>query len=202
MMNRSLMLFAVLSVMLLACNNKKQESQVPKELQSQSQQQMPSGHPEIGAGSSTSVAGVSWTLPSRWSEGPQKQMRVATYVVPAVSGDADGGECAVFFFGAGQGGDTQMNIDRWVGQFENAKGPDQSGKEVNGMKVTLVKIAGTYLAPGGPMMQSSGKHENYRLLGAIVAAPEGSVFFKFTGPAKTVASAESDFNSLVQSLTK
>ena len=79
---------------------------------------------------------------------------------------------------------------------------ERSSREVNGMKVTLVSISGTYLSPGGPMMQSQGKKENYRLLGAIVEGPEGSVFFKFTGPAHTVAAAEATFNTFISSLAK
>jgi hypothetical protein len=79
---------------------------------------------------------------------------------------------------------------------------ERSSRDVNGMKVTLVKVSGTYLAPSGPMMQSQGKKENYRLLGAIVEGPEGSVFFKFTGPANTISAAEESFNTLISSLTK
>ena len=82
------------------------------------------------------------------------------------------------------------------------KSMEKSSREVSGMKVTLVKISGTYLAPGGPMMQSQGKKENYRLLGAIVEGPEGSVFFKFTGPSATVAAAEESFNGMISSLAK
>lgn len=201
-MKRIVIPFVAVSLLVAACNRNQHQEPAPKELQSGQEPQMPEGHPDISSMSGgNSVAGVTWTVPSRWSNGPMKQMRVATYNIPPAGGDAEGGECGVFFFGGGQGGDVQMNIDRWVGQFENAR-PEQSSKEVNGMKVTLVKIAGTYLAPSGPMMQSSGKKENYRLLGAIVAAPEGSVFFKLTGPAKTVASAEGDFNALVASLKK
>ncbi|MEK7249654.1 MAG: hypothetical protein AAB209_04445 [Bacteroidota bacterium] len=181
-------------VVFTSCN-KKQQSEAPKELQSNQQGAAMSG-------GSSAVAGIKWSVPSRWSAGPEKPMRVATYNIPAADGDGGGGECGVFFFGGGQGGDVEMNISRWVSQFENASAPDRSSKEVNGMKVELVEIAGTYLAPSGPMMQSSGKKENYRLLGAIVAAPEGSVFFKLTGPAKAVAVAENDFNSLVGSLAK
>jgi hypothetical protein len=129
-------------------------------------------------------------------------MRVATYSIPAAEGDAEGGECAVFYFGSDQGGDVAANIQRWVTQFENPSGPDQSASEIQGMKVTSVKIAGTYLAPSGPMMQSAGKKENYKLLGAIVEAPEGSVFFKFTGPAKTVDAASDKFNKMIQSIVK
>jgi hypothetical protein len=155
----------------------------------------------LGQGKGT-VAGVEWSVPKRWSEQAARQMRVATYTIPAAEGDAEPAECAVFYFGNSQGGSTDMNIDRWVGQFEAANPPARSDRDVNGLKVTLVQIAGTYLSPGGPMMQSQGKKENYRLLGAIVEGPQGSVFFKLTGPAKTVGECEGEFNAMIGSLSK
>lgn len=161
------------------------------------QQEMTSPH-----GSSNAVAGIRWSVPERWGEHPPRQMRVATYMVPPAEGDAEGGECAVFYFGSDQGGDVNANIERWAGQFEKAPAPTRTSKNVDGMNVTLVEIAGTYLAPAGPMMQSTGKKENFRLLGAIVEAPEGAVFFKFTGPSKTITGAEGEFNQLVGSMTK
>ncbi len=198
-MKHSVVFIIATTIVFSACEQKQQTPPPPPEL---TQQQLPPGHPDISGEVVRAVAGIRWTVPSSWSAAPARQMRVTTYTIPAAAGDTEGAECGVFFFGSEQGGSVQMNIDRWVQQFENPKGPEQSTKEVNGLKVVLVKIAGTYLAPGGPMMQATGKHENYRLLGAIVAAPEGSVFFKLTGPAKTVGAAEKDFNALVQSLTK
>jgi hypothetical protein len=191
--------FIIVTVIVFSSCEQKQQ-QAPPPPPELTQQQLPPGHPDISGEMVSAVAGVRWTIPSSWSAAPARQMRVATYSIPAAAGDTEGAECGVFFFGSGQGGNVQMNIDRWVQQFENPRGPEQTTKEVNGLKVVLVKIAGTYLAPGGPMMQATGKHEHYRLLGAIVAAPEGSVFFKLTGPAKTIDAAEGDFNSLVKSL--
>ena len=158
--------------------------------------------PVPATGSATAAAGVGWTVPKRWTMEPARQMRIATYGIPIAEGDTDAGECAVFYFGSGQGGDVEMNISRWVSQFENAQKPGRSERDVKGLHVTIVHIAGTYLAPGGPMMQSQGKRENYRLLGAIVGAPGGSVFFKLTGPAKTVSGAEQEFSDLIASITK
>ena len=184
---------AILGVLVSGCTK---EQQPPK-------QAPPSLTQGSGKGESpTSIAGIHWTIPSRWGAHPPRQMRVATYMVPASEGDAEGGECAVFHFGAGQGGALQSNINRWLGQFENTGKPVQATKEVNGLPVTTVAVSGTYLSPGGPMMQSQGKKENYRLLGAIIEAPEGSVFFKFTGPSKTVAAAEKEFEELIASVTK
>ncbi len=149
-----------------------------------------------------SAAGVSWSVPDRWrAEGP-RPMRAATYTIPPAPGDSEGAECGVFFFGSGQGGDAESNIARWVSQFEDSPAPERATRTVDGIAVTLVKIGGDYLAPAGPMMQSQGRKENFRLLGAIVAAPEGSVFFKLTGPANTVAAAEREFDSLIGSVAK
>jgi hypothetical protein len=43
---------------------------------------------------------------------------------------------------------------------------------------------------------------NYRLLGAMVEAPEGNVFFKFTGPAETVVANQAKFEALLNSVAR
>jgi hypothetical protein len=149
-----------------------------------------------------STAGVKWGVPARWSTQGERPMRVVTYTIPVAEGDPEAAECAVFYFGGGQGGDVDANLNRWASQFETSGAMARAEKQVSGMKVTTVGVAGAYLAPSGPMMQSSGKKENYRLLGAIVEGPQGSIFFKLTGPAKTVTAAEGEFNALVESLAK
>jgi hypothetical protein len=53
---------------------------------------------------------------------------------------------------------------------------------------------------GGPMVASAKPVPGYRLLGAIVEGPGGTLFFKFTGPAKTVAGQEKNFNQLLASI--
>ena len=106
------------------------------------------------------------------------------------------------FGGKGQGGGVDENLNRWVSQFEGGAPPKKSEKTVGGWKVHLVDVSGTYLAPGGPMMQSQGKKPGYRLLGAIVEAPNGMVFFKCTGPAATISKAQADFDRMIGSLAK
>lgn len=153
------------------------------------------------AGSNNSAAGVSWSLPARWKSAGERPMRVATYMIPP-AGDGAEAECAVFYFGSDQGGDVRSNIDRWIGQFENPSTPVEGEKEVDGLKVITVTTTGTYLAPAGPMMQSQGKLADYVLLGAIVEAPGGSVFFKLTGPSATVNGAKAEFDALLGSIKK
>ena len=148
-----------------------------------------------------SAGGVSWTVPAGWQTAPERPMRVGTYLIPAAGG-AEAGECGVFFFGRGQGGSVEDNLARWKSQFESAGPPKEQTATVNGLKVHEMDVSGTYTSPGGPMMQSQGKKPGWRLLGAIVEAPDGLVFFKCTGPAATMAKAEKDFQALVKSLTK
>jgi len=149
---------------------------------------------------SAASAPVKWTRPSRWKAGPPKQMRTATYMIPAAPGDSEEAECAVFM---NIGGGVQANIDRWVGQFEKTDGsPNKKMEMINGLSVTTVDVSGTFKGGGAMMGQSSGPKASYRLLGAIAQAPDGEVFFKLTGPAKTVAAAQGEFQAMLKSLKK
>lgn len=146
---------------------------------------------------------VKWTPPARWQTGPDKPMRAATYLIPAASGDSEGAECAVFM---NIGGGVDANLKRWIGQFEQPDGSSSEAKAqqkketINGLPVTTVELTGTFTGGGVAMGGPATKKANYRLLGAIVETAQGEVFFKLTGPAKTVAAAQGEFQSLLKSL--
>ncbi len=154
------------------------------------------------------AGGLTWTAPREWEAQGAKAMRVATYRIPAAKGDAEPGELAIFYFGQGQGGGVDANVKRWVGQFQKPDGAPIAEKEaktkkdtINGLPVTTVDVKGTY-AGGGPMMGPSTPKPGYRLLGAIVEGPEGAIFFKLTGPEKTVAAADKSFRKMLDSVKK
>jgi hypothetical protein len=154
------------------------------------------------------AGGVKWTAPATWKTQAPKPMRAATYTVPAAAGDKDPGELAVYYFGAGQGGGVDANIKRWVGQFQTADGKPATGQEkvakrtISGFPVTTIDLSGTYTGGAGPMATEKIIKSGYRLLGAIVEGPQGGVFFKFTGPAKTVAASQPAFEKLLNSVSK
>lgn len=149
-----------------------------------------------------SAGAISWTMPAAWKADAPRQMRAATYLIPAAKGDAEGGECGVFYFGEGQGGSVDQNIQRWVGQFEGAKPPTQKKEKLGGFDVTTVEVDGTYASSmGGPMGPKTPK-PGFKLLGAIIEGPKGNVFFKLTGPAKTVEAARADFLKMLKGVTK
>src|SRR5581483_2154342 len=79
-----------------------------------------------------SAAGLSWTTPSTWKADAPRPMRVGTYKIPAAKGDSEEAECAVFYFGQGQGGSVDANVQRWTSQFEGAKAPATKKEKVSG----------------------------------------------------------------------
>lgn len=165
--------------------------------------QMVSSH---APGSAANAAGgLSWTAPKGWGVAPSaSSMRVVTYKVPAAAGDSEGGEVAVFYFGQGQGGGTQANVDRWIGQFQPEKGSAGPGKPVafkaGTIPVTIVTTEGTYSSgmPGGAMTPKPG----WALRGGIAEGPQGPVFFKMVGPKKTVLAAAPAFDAFLKALKK
>ena len=62
---------------------------------------------------------------------------------------------------------------------------------------TLGIIGGGQL---GSLLAGAAKKIGYKMLGAIVTAPEGNVFIKFTGPEKTIDAASKEFNDMINSV--
>ena len=129
-------------------------------------------------------------------------MRAATYTVAAAAGDHEDAECVVYFFGKGQGGGVQANLDRWKGQFSQASAPKLGKRTIHGLPVDTIDIAGSYAGMAGPMGGAATPKPGYRMLGAIVENAEGNIFLKFAGPAKTVAANQSKFEQLLGSFDK
>lgn len=143
------------------------------------------------------VGDITLKTPAKWkSSKPTSRLRLAQFSIPAVEGDKEAGELAIFSFGAGGG--VKANVDRWIGQFE-AEGRTSKttiGKSKTG-EYAFVEIGGTYKKPVGPPIR--GKTEampNARMLGVILAvAGKGNYFLKMTGPTKTVSAAAEAFRT-------
>jgi hypothetical protein len=151
------------------------------------------------------AAGIEWKVPAGWVKGGEKPMRAATYLIG--SGDTQA-ECAVFYFGAGQGGEVEANISRWISQVKQPDGSESSSKAVRSevksacCQITTVEVGGTYLASSGPMMQITSEKTGFILLGGIVPGPQGNVFFKLFGPKEVVEKIKEDFLGMLRSVSK
>lgn len=137
---------------------------------------------------------IAYDAPKAWQSVPNANtMRKATYKVPKAAGDAEDAELTV----SAAGGGVDANIKRWAGQFGNAE-PKKEERTVNGLKVTLVEIKGTF-ASGGMMGAPATPKDKQMLLGAVVDGGDRQHFFKMTGPEKTVTAAKKDFDAFVSS---
>ena len=133
-------------------------------------------------------------------------MRAATYKILPASGDHEGAECVVYFFGAGQGGSVQAKVERWNGQFTGYNGRPATAqiqkRTVHGLPVTAIDVTGQYSGMGGPMATTKAVKAGYRLLGAIIENLGGNVFLKFTGPEKVITTNQQKFEQMLESFVK
>jgi len=159
--------------------------------------------PAAQAPKSFKVGEFSFTRPVNWEwVEVTSSMRKAQLKV----NDADkkgSAEVIFFYFGEGNGGGTQANVDRWLGQFQEPKDKINSKVEeatAGKHKVTYVQAEGTYMSgmPGGPKTAQP----NSMLMGAILESNQGNVFVRLTGPADLAKASKSDFRKMIDAAAK
>ncbi len=201
----SVFLLAVLA--LCSCSKKEEPKPTPAPSQpaptdNEAAAPAQSGSPQAPAATPKPTESVTWTVPSSWKTMPARMMRKATYEATGKAGPA---EIGVFYFGPGQGGGIEANINRWVGQFQDLPkdGASRSEKKVAGLKHTTVEVARGTFGGGMQMMPNapSQKKDNWGMIATIVETPEGPYFFKMTGPAATVAEHKAHFDALLATVT-
>jgi hypothetical protein len=158
------------------------------------------------AQSQNAAGELRYKVPEGWIvEKSTSNMRVAQYKLPKIAGDTDDALLVLYYFGQGQGGTPQVNIDRWIDQMKQPDGSSSKDKArtealaVNGLQVTTVDVLGNY--SGGMSPESAPKDSKaiYRLRAAIIDTPRGSYFVKLTGPEKTVGHWEQAYGEYLKS---
>lgn len=153
-----------------------------------------------------SFATLTFSAPAGWkATGPSSPMRVAQFVLPRAAGDAADADLVVYYFG-GSGGTVEANIERWLGQMRQPDGKPSSAvakrdtRTINGLKVALVDVGGTYVAEMTPGSAQRHNSPNFRLRAAVIETPNGPYFIKLTGPSRTVAANEKTFEQFLNSV--
>jgi len=147
------------------------------------------------------VSEFTFQRPAGWERiKSSSSMRAAELKVKNPTAGKDPLEVVFFYFGPGNGGGTDANVDRWLKQFNEPK--DQLKPKIEtstagqkSYKVTYVQAEGTYLS--GPPLGEKTPKAGYMLQGAILEHPQGFVFVKLTGPADLAKAASKDFKSMV-----
>jgi hypothetical protein len=168
---------------------------------------LPPNHPPIdttppfGPGTplpANEAAEIAWAAPPNWHAVPNPSpMRIATYRVPRAPGETEDAELSV----TRAGGTANSNADRWMAQFDRTASGAREEETIEGFKVTVVSVNGTFLG-GGMMGAPSSPRTGWALLGAIVEANGSPYFFKLVGPANTVNAARVPFQSMIAGLRR
>jgi len=152
------------------------------------------------------AAGLTFTTPDGWRQtSSATAMRVAEFTLPRAPGDAEDATLIVYYFG-GQGGSVDANIQRWVGQIQQADGKPSSGaakkqsRTVNGLPVTLVDVSGTYVAEMAPGVAERHNKPHFRLRAGVIETSKGPYFIKLTGPEKTVTKWDRSYDQFISSI--
>ena len=129
------------------------------------------------------VAGINFESPDSWeSSEPSNNMRKAQFSASSPSGK--NAEVVFYYFGSGNTGGIQANVDRWMKQFEEPLGKKVDTVTIAKTRVTYAQAHGTFMSgrPFGPKTPNPG----YGLLAAIIEGKGGAVFIKMTGPKAAV----------------
>jgi hypothetical protein len=158
-------------------------------------------------GKPVEVSGVTFTPPSTWKDLGPSGMRNANYTYGPFEGDKDSATMAIFYFGQNQGGDPKSNIERWIGQMQMPDGSDPHAHattqeaKAGEFLIHWVQVEGTYMS-GGMMGGATVPKEHYLMAGAVVEAPQGSIFCKLTGPEKTATKMIEEFKAALMGIKK
>ncbi len=143
---------------------------------------VPEGHPPVGG---FDAAGLKWTAPEGWREGPAKQMRLVTFV-PA---ETTGVECYVTVL-SGVAGGLEANVNRWRGQLGQTP---LSAADLAALTVLPV------LGRDARLVEIDGGASS--LLGLVCELGPQTVFVKMTGPTEVLRAERERFLSFCKSLS-
>lgn len=167
-------------------------------------------HPAAAAAAGQAVlAGVAYAPPADWQDLGPNAMRKAQYRLAPVGGDSAPAEVNVFYFGPESGGGVEANLQRWIGQMVLPDGGDpataaqRSTFTADGMAGHIISLDGSFKSGGGgPMGGSGALMPGYRLVGLVLEGPQGSLFFKLTGPVGTAKAMEAQLLTMVKGATR
>lgn len=155
---------------------------------------LPAGHPDIstmpqGAPpvASSSAGRPQWAAPPGWKEVAGGQFLVAKFLI---TGEGNAQAAVNVSSSAGDGGGLAANVNRWRKQLglSELSGDELANSAKTSGTVTFVEMSGQDARSGQPAS----------LVGAIVARPGQTWFYKLMGDAAVVSGQKDAFTTFVQ----
>ncbi len=157
------------------------------------------------------LGSITLRVPGSWQrQHVSTPFRRAQYALPKAPGDTAPASFIVFFFGPGQGGSAEANIQRWIGMVRQPNGKDSHAVahrgqiQRPGLRISTLDVSGTYMESPNPFTSQVIPRPHSRMLAAVVEVTKphsaGSYFFRLVGPARTLAAAKPGWDALVASV--
>lgn len=135
--------------------------------------------------------GYVWDVPQNWTEQPASGMRMATFMIPVSSGEA---ECSVFEL-VGQAGGTVENVNRWRRQLGLAADTPES------IQAAAVPASGG-LGEFSYFRLASEGSEGKAFLVSLMPVDGYTLFVKVACTTGDLAGLEADFLSYCKSIRR
>ena len=143
-----------------------------------------------------------FTPPAGWVAEAPAQFRKLQFLLPRADGDTEDATAWVTDFG---GGSREMNIERWIGEFEQPDGKPsssvakQSTRKVGNLDAIEVDVTGTCMARMAPGSDATMRKEHWRQIAVLLEGGSKPWYIKVRGPAATVTRWEESFRAFVDS---
>jgi hypothetical protein len=144
-------------------------------------------------------------VPKDWTAKPTtSSMRAADFVLSTKPGEE--AELIIYYFGETGAGSVDDNLNRWLGQFQQADGkPSKDVAKIDKTKIagqdaTTVSVTGRYVASMMPGGGEAVDKQDQAMLAAIVASPSGPYYFKLVGAKKTIDGNTAKWKAMLGSM--
>lgn len=159
--------------------------------------------PSAQATAKLAFIGLEAHAPTAWTMvPPATDKRLAQFKI-VTPGEGMTAEVIVYYFGKGEGGTAEANIERWQGQFVGTENrpvtPVVDRFQSNGMTVTTAELHGAY-ARGIGIGPVGVPKPDQTLLAAVVESPEGNLIIQLHGKAPSVSTHKEAFLAFVRSI--
>jgi len=142
-------------------------------------------------------------VPAGWTTAPaSSSMRLAQYTISGAGG-SPGAEVVVYYFGKGQGGNVESNLQRWKSQFSMPDGSpvfESVTRDSTGtFPITVAEYRGTYARGIGAGDEAAAK-PGQSLIAVIAETPRGTLFVQLFGATAVVTPQRDGLVRFVKSL--
>lgn len=159
-------------------------------------------------GTPVEVAGARFVPDTKWEDLGSSGEMVAHYRYGPLEEDTEQAEVTVFLFEKPTN-DYEKIMERWMDQISFADGRDartsarRHDRQVGGMTAHVLSMDGIYTPASEGFDKEDGPVKDYyRLVGVVIEAPGGNIYFKLTGPGYTGRVMIDQFMNMIYRVAK